>query len=229
MNIFYAYEATIHYPCCVMDSIVLEQPSSSTACSDNTADGGGGGSRAIDRHNPIIRDEKRLGHGRIFPSTTTTSITDQSHLRNQKPEVGGGDQSSDDELIKASGKFLISPVSSSRCLLSDIAMSSFAPEFHRVPPPPPPSPPLERLHFHHENTFKKKDDDLPSPPPPAAPKLTPSPPPLPSVTTTTKPPSPPHPPPSSNKVVVLEVALHCRGCERKMKKHISKIEGIVAC
>ncbi|CAI9098152.1 OLC1v1034744C1 [Oldenlandia corymbosa var. corymbosa] len=31
--------------------------------------------------------------------------------------------------------------------------------------------------------------------------------------------------PSSDQVVVLRVSLHCRGCERKMRKHISRMEG----
>ncbi|XP_076960765.1 uncharacterized protein LOC143637204 [Bidens hawaiensis] len=202
----------------LMDSIVLEEPSpsSSTAC---------GGSRAIDRHNPIIRDEKRLGQGLIFPShSTTTATTDQPHLWNQKPEVeAGGDikrksvtYAKDDEFLNTSD--FISPASSSRCLLNNIATS----EFHHVMPPssslPPPSPPREHLDINNERTFKKKDHDLLSSLPP-----TPQPPPEPS-----SPPSPPHPPPSSNQVVVLEVALHCRGCERKMKKHLSKIEGVMS-
>ncbi|KAI3826219.1 hypothetical protein L1987_00264 [Smallanthus sonchifolius] len=217
----------------VMDSIVLEQPSSSsTACSDRC--GGGGGSRAIDRHNPIIRDEKRLGQGRIFPSSST--ITDQSHLHSQKPEAEGGDQkrksvafANNDEFIKASDNF-ISPASSSRCLLSDIAMSYSSSEFHHIPSPPP--QPHEHLN-------------LPQPPPSSPPvscdglKPPESPPHEPMKfhysehhnslsSAATKPPSPPYPPPSTNQVVVLEVALHCRGCERKMKKHISKIEGVTS-
>ncbi|KAK9058769.1 hypothetical protein SSX86_023612 [Deinandra increscens subsp. villosa] len=239
-----------------MDSIVLEQPSSSsgTACS------GGGGSRAIDRHNPIIRDEKRLGQGFVLPSgsstttTTSTTTTDQSRLCNPKPEAGGGDEkrksvafANDDEFIQASG--FISPASSSRCLLSDRAMSYFSPEFHHVPPPSPPPPPRnENLDFRNEKAFKKKDGDLSSSPPPTPqPPQPPQPPPPPSSlpltcdgleppqstphepsSATDKPLSPPYQPPSSNQVVVLEVALHCRGCERKMKKHISKIEGVTS-
>ncbi|KAI3683766.1 hypothetical protein L1987_84281 [Smallanthus sonchifolius] len=219
-----------------MDSIVLEQPSSSSACSDHG--GGGGGSRAIDRHNPIIRDEKRLGQGRIFSSNSTTITTDQPHLRSQKPDVEGGDQkrksvafANNDEFIKASDNF-ISPASSSRCLLGDIAMSYSSSELHHIPSPSPPPPPHEHLN-------------LPQPPPSSPPiscdglKPPQSPPHEPMKlhysehqnspsSTATKPPSPPYPPPSTNQVVVLEVALHCRGCERKMKKHISKIEGVTS-
>ncbi|GFP83704.1 copper transport protein atx1 [Phtheirospermum japonicum] len=33
---------------------------------------------------------------------------------------------------------------------------------------------------------------------------------------------------SQNQVVVLRVSLHCRGCERKMRKHISRMEGVTS-
>lgn len=33
------------------------------------------------------------------------------------------------------------------------------------------------------------------------------------------------PSPSPDQVVVLRVSLHCRGCERKMRKHISRMAG----
>ncbi|KAG6427387.1 hypothetical protein SASPL_111631 [Salvia splendens] len=32
--------------------------------------------------------------------------------------------------------------------------------------------------------------------------------------------------PSPDQVVVLRVSLHCRGCERKMRKHISRMAGV---
>ncbi|XP_074270669.1 protein SODIUM POTASSIUM ROOT DEFECTIVE 1-like [Silene latifolia] len=34
--------------------------------------------------------------------------------------------------------------------------------------------------------------------------------------------------PSSDQVVVLRVSLHCRGCERKMKKHLSRMSGVTS-
>ncbi|KAK9715995.1 hypothetical protein RND81_06G204500 [Saponaria officinalis] len=33
---------------------------------------------------------------------------------------------------------------------------------------------------------------------------------------------------SEDQVVVLRVSLHCRGCERKMKKHLSKMSGVTS-
>ncbi|PWA73000.1 UDP-glucuronic acid decarboxylase 1 [Artemisia annua] len=180
------------------DSITLDEPSSSTLYVN-----GGGGGRAIDRHNPIIQDEKRLGQGRSFPSSPAITITSpittkkphRHHLRKQKPEVDGGDKKkksvafafNNDEFIKR-GNF-ISPASSSSS--------------------PPQSPPLEPMKSKASNM--KHQDSLSSSAP--------------------KPPSPPQsppPPPSTDKVVVLEVSLHCRGCERKMKKHISKLEGVTS-
>ncbi|GMN39026.1 hypothetical protein TIFTF001_008263 [Ficus carica] len=35
-------------------------------------------------------------------------------------------------------------------------------------------------------------------------------------------------PPSSNQVVVLRVSLHCRGCEGKVRKHLSRMEGVTS-
>ncbi|KAL6142054.1 hypothetical protein ACLB2K_060337 [Fragaria x ananassa] len=34
------------------------------------------------------------------------------------------------------------------------------------------------------------------------------------------------PPPPSNQVVVLRVSLHCKGCEGKLRKHLSRMEGV---
>lgn len=38
--------------------------------------------------------------------------------------------------------------------------------------------------------------------------------------------SKPHPP--SNQVVVLRVSLHCKGCEGKLRKHLSRMEGVTS-
>ncbi|KAL9235225.1 hypothetical protein vseg_010005 [Gypsophila vaccaria] len=35
-----------------------------------------------------------------------------------------------------------------------------------------------------------------------------------------------HKPPSPHQVVVLRVSLHCRGCENKLRKHLSKMQGV---
>ncbi|KAF4387261.1 hypothetical protein F8388_008914 [Cannabis sativa] len=35
-------------------------------------------------------------------------------------------------------------------------------------------------------------------------------------------------PPSSDQVVVLRVSLHCRGCEGKVRKHLSRMEGVTS-
>ncbi|OIT01983.1 PREDICTED: protein SODIUM POTASSIUM ROOT DEFECTIVE 3-like [Nicotiana attenuata] len=44
--------------------------------------------------------------------------------------------------------------------------------------------------------------------------------------------SPPKPPssssPSGDQVVVLRVSLHCKGCEKKMRKHLSRMEGVTS-
>ncbi|PQM34542.1 protein SODIUM POTASSIUM ROOT DEFECTIVE 1 [Prunus yedoensis var. nudiflora] len=37
-----------------------------------------------------------------------------------------------------------------------------------------------------------------------------------------------HHPPPSNQVVVLRVSLHCKGCEGKLRKHLSRMEGVTS-
>ncbi|KAI3738394.1 hypothetical protein L2E82_28424 [Cichorium intybus] len=265
-SVFLKLQNTTHI---MMDSIVIEEPSSSTSYS--------GGGRAIDRHNPIIQDEKRHGQGRIFPSSSSISITSNTTPHNQRQnlesEAKSGDQKRKNIALTYEGEDSISPASSSRCLLSDKATLNVSSEFHHVPPPPPASPPLEPLKIPNSNSCKKKDNYVfssspttpqppPSPPPFEAlsflnvdddsPSSSPPKPPLspllaphesvkrhngkasnkkhhdPPSSAAPKPPSPSPSPPSSDKVVVLEVSLHCRGCERKMKKHISKIEGVTS-
>ncbi|KAL4560578.1 hypothetical protein LXL04_032731 [Taraxacum kok-saghyz] len=236
----------------MMDSILLEEPSSSIAY--------GGSGRAIDRHNPIIRDEKRLRQGHIFPSSPTTTTAVDNHHQDLKPEAEAVDQKRKSIAFDFRDGDSISPASSSRCLLGDKLTSNFLSDFHHVPPP---SPPLESLKFQIDKYLKKDNDLLSSPPPTQQPPPSPPPPyealsflnldddsppyspppkshpstPLPSYeslnlhnckTSNKKHHEPPPPPSSSDQVVVLEVSLHCRGCERKMKKHISKIEGVTS-
>ncbi|KAK8928222.1 Heavy metal-associated isoprenylated plant protein 26 [Platanthera zijinensis] len=38
----------------------------------------------------------------------------------------------------------------------------------------------------------------------------------------------PSPPRKTDQVVVLSVSLHCKGCERKIRKHISKMKGVTS-
>ncbi|KAJ0465249.1 putative heavy metal-associated domain, HMA, heavy metal-associated domain superfamily [Helianthus annuus] len=110
----------------------------------------------------------------------------------------------------------ISPANSSRFLLSDKALSDqFDPLLKQVPlPAPPPPPPLpEKTHkSDDEKLFKKGDANLPSSPVKTPPRTSSS---LSSRS-------------SDQQVVVLKVSLHCRGCERKMRKHISKMEGVTS-
>nr|XP_043612108.1 protein SODIUM POTASSIUM ROOT DEFECTIVE 1-like [Erigeron canadensis] len=246
-----------------MDSIVLEDQPCSSSSTTFGVEGDGGG-RAIDRHNPIIRGEKRLGHqgGHIlFPSsstitiTSTTCTTDQAYLDdlpNLTPDhVDSGDHKKKNVAYAAEdhNEVINNPESSSRFLLShdDDATFNYSSSDHQlghISQPPQPHGPLDS---QKGNPSKNKLDDdhsvvLPSSPPPKplimannnnyeASKhrdnsmfsATPKSPNLVSV----PPPQQPSPP-SSHQVVVLEVSLHCRGCERKMKKHISKIEGVTS-
>lgn len=105
----------------------------------------------------------------------------------------------------------ISPATSSRFLLADKALSDqFDPLLKQVSPPPPP-PPEKPDKFENDDSVKKKDDiRLSSSPPKTTPRSSSS---LSSRS-------------SDQQVVVLRVSLHCKGCEKKMRKHISKMEGV---
>lgn len=106
----------------------------------------------------------------------------------------------------------ISPATSSRFLLADKALSDqFDPLLKQVSPPPPLPPPEKPDKFDNVDSVKKKDDGrLSSSPPKTTPRSSSS---LSSRS-------------SDQQVVVLRVSLHCKGCEKKMRKHISKMEGV---
>lgn len=110
----------------------------------------------------------------------------------------------------------ISPATSTRYLLSDKALSDqIDPLLKQVPSPPLPPPPAEKLYnFDTDKSFKKKDDGhLSSSPPKSPPRSS-------SSTLSSQ--------SSDHQVVVLRVSLHCKGCEKKMRKHISKMEGVTS-
>ncbi|MFS8012011.1 putative heavy metal-associated domain, HMA, heavy metal-associated domain superfamily [Helianthus anomalus] len=240
MSIFCASQAAIT----TMDSDI-HHPSSSSSSSSSSK-----GGRAIDRHNPIIQDQKRL----TATATTTINPTppppplppnNKKKSKNTKTNndqkrktAAFADENNEEQLVtnnnnnqvvrRQGGVLLgwgctrpgdfISPANSSRFLLSDKALSDqFDPLLKQVPlsaPPPPPPPPLpEKIQkSDDEKLFKKGDANLPSSPVKTPPRTSSS---LSSRS-------------SDQQVVVLKVSLHCRGCERKMRKHISKMEGVTS-
>lgn len=115
----------------------------------------------------------------------------------------------------------ISPATSSRFLLTDKTLMSddqFDPLLKQVsPPPPPPLSMPEKIHKSDGDDkltcYRKKDDvNLSSSPVKMTPRT--------SSSSSSR--------SSDHQVVVLRVSLHCKGCERKMRKHISKMEGVTS-
>ncbi|KAA8516478.1 hypothetical protein F0562_017016 [Nyssa sinensis] len=192
----------------------MDEGSSSSASSSSTIHLSS--SPAIDRHNPIIRDSRRLGNSSSEPPITSkphnhhhhktrksSSKANDHHQAKKNSAAKPNDQKrkscdkrSDNSIIvrKSSAKpsDLISPPTSSRYLLSDTAfldeVSDFDPVFELVP--------VE----NNESQALKPDGQ----------------------SSASKPPSSSH---SPEQVVVLRVSLHCKGCEGKVRKHISRMKG----
>ncbi|KAL8193317.1 hypothetical protein R6Q57_026898 [Mikania cordata] len=221
-HIFCASQAAIT----TMDSDIHHQPSSSSATASNCG-------RAIDRHNPIIQDQTRLTRTTLKPPPSATTNHHKKKSRNPKTStVAFADENKDQQLVtnknnhvvrRQGGVLLgwgctrpgdfISPANSSRFLLTDKALSDqFDPLLKQVSPSLPASAPEKTNKPHNDISFKKDDGNLSSPPVKTPPRSSSS---LSSRS-------------SEQQVVVLKVSLHCRGCERKMRKHISKMEGVTS-
>ncbi|KAK9061465.1 hypothetical protein SSX86_018646 [Deinandra increscens subsp. villosa] len=243
IDIFCASQAAIT----TMDSGIHHLPSSSSSASATAAANGG---RAIDRHNPIIHDQKRLSRTinnftpPPLPPSTATNVNNKKKKKSKttpKSSNSFADENSGEQLVTAvknnqvvrrqggvllgwgctrPGDF-ISPANSSRFLLTDKALSDqFDPLLKQVSPPPvppPPPPPEEEeekgYSYDDRKSFKKDDRNLSFSSPVKTPPQCSS-----SVSSRS----------SDQQVVVLKVSLHCRGCERKMRKHISKMEGVTS-
>lgn len=227
------------------------EASSSSSTSTSTIHLGGCGSsgRAIDRHNPIIRDATRLG--KVLLTTTTTpvppcsSYDDQPpinnipkphhhhhHHKNSQKNNSSKENtpnhrqskkiiSNDDEkrestrsdhrinsiirksswsCTKPSGDF-VSPPGSSRYLLSSTHHhKSLSSDFD-------PLEPYSKVSQAAANSINKDE-------------------PISSSSSSSKPTENSSSSSPPDQVIVLSVSLHCRGCERKMKKHLSKMEGV---
>ncbi|KAD7479785.1 hypothetical protein E3N88_02921 [Mikania micrantha] len=208
-----------------MDSDIHHQPSSSSATASNCG-------RAIDRHNPIIQDQTRLTRTTLKPPPSAATNHHKKKSKNPKTStVAFADENKDQQLVtnknnhvvrRQGGVLLgwgctrpgdfISPANSSRFLLTDKALSDqFDPLLKQVSPSPPP-PPEKNNKPDNDISFKKDDGNLSSSPVKTPPRSSSS---LSSRS-------------SEQQVVVLKVSLHCRGCERKMRKHISKMEGVTS-
>ncbi|XP_076892209.1 uncharacterized protein LOC143543873 [Bidens hawaiensis] len=233
IDIFCASQAAIT----TMASDIHHHPSSSSSSSSSSG-------RAIDRHNPIIQDQKRLPTTSNLPpppppnhhknnkkkSKTPKTLNDQKRKNideNNEEQEKQLVTIKNNQVVRRQGGVLlgwgcarpgdfISPANSSRFLLSDKALSDqFDPLLKQVLPPAPPPVEEKVYKLDNEMPFKKNDGNSNSSP-------------VKTTTTTPRSSSSLSSRSSDQQVVVLKVSLHCRGCERKMRKHISKMEGVTS-
>ncbi|KAF5747542.1 putative chloroplast-targeted copper chaperone [Tripterygium wilfordii] len=199
-------------------AICLSMDEASSSSSSSSIQLGG---RAIDRHNPIIRDQKRLPRGGDLPAAPCSSS--QQHINPKKTSTirpnnndrKGKKSSSSNKPKKSSDKStsgsanplenhrLAAPLrDSSRYLLSETpffnGLSDYDPVLTIVPAEAEPS----KITSNSTQALTMANDQVSSKP---------------SSSST-----------SSDQVVVLRVSLHCRGCEGKLRKHLSRMKGVTS-
>ncbi|BBN67439.1 Chloroplast-targeted copper chaperone protein, partial [Prunus dulcis] len=209
------------------------------------------GGRAIDRHNPIIKDARRSTSTRTLPiapcSSSQSPINPKAYHQLQKSKKKSSPSSSSrpstdhhqtrrrapllapqkkmtrrgravllipsqliiESVTKSSANpiDLITPPGSSRYLLSDTVyfdgLADYDPVLALVPVGHKKNPAtvLNQENQSANNSSTGSSSSLSKPQPP---------------------------PPPSNQVVVLRVSLHCKGCEGKLRKHLSRMEGVTS-
>ncbi|WMV52099.1 hypothetical protein MTR67_045484 [Solanum verrucosum] len=201
----------------------MEELGSSSSSSSVIQLGGGSisGSRAIDRYNPIIRDSRRTGPKSISaPCSARSPISPKPQSKSRKSTSKESKRSKgvskklliekDDEKRKSSvgeGNENIFKTSNWSCkkpgeFITPPGSSRYLLSEKNI---------LDALS-DFEPVLKLVDSSSSSSV-------------LEDVKTETHESCPP-PSASANQVVVLRVSLHCRGCERKMRKHISRMQGV---
>ncbi|KAG8500880.1 hypothetical protein CXB51_002912 [Gossypium anomalum] len=237
MDIFCASQASTAV-CLSMDQ------ASSSSCSSASAVQLGG--RAIDRHNPIIRDAKRFT--RTLPSNPCTSqpppINPLPYYQLKKNEKKCSSKSSNDHARKGSSSSGVSAKlndhkkkkkgssKNSTSKPSDIKDAETGRKSFATKAVDFVTPPGSTRYLLGDNNNSGLFDGIPDYEPVWA--LVPA--------ETSKiqaikqdqsifsKPSSSSPPekPSKDQVVVLRVSLHCKGCEGKLRKHLSRMEGVTS-
>ncbi|XP_042510816.1 protein SODIUM POTASSIUM ROOT DEFECTIVE 1-like [Macadamia integrifolia] len=186
------------------------------------------GGRAIDRHNYHITDARRSTRGLLNPSSSSScsSLSQSQPPTNSKAYPENKNQKKTDKKRSAAKAIkLISPPGSSRYLLGDTSFFDVYSDFAPIPAwvPTKPSRPLSlnpddspALKPSSSNSSTTSSSSALKPPSSSALSL----------------PSPASKPSSSSQfrqqVVVLRVSLHCKGCAGKVRKHISRMEGVTS-
>ncbi|KAK8651200.1 hypothetical protein V6N13_140812 [Hibiscus sabdariffa] len=169
------------------------------------------GGRAIDRHNPIIRDAKRFTttplpsnqvslrkKGKNDHKKNSSSVSAKSNDQKKKSSAKNGSLKPTTGNGKAKGIDLVTPPGSTRYLLGDSVLSDGISVYD----------PVWALVPAEENKVEAitKDQSIISKP--SSPAFNEKPP--------------------ADQVVVLRVSLHCKGCEGKLRKHLSRMEGVTS-
>ncbi|XP_058740343.1 protein SODIUM POTASSIUM ROOT DEFECTIVE 2-like [Vicia villosa] len=204
-----------------------DRASSSTSSSSTTIQYGG---RAIDRHNPIITDPKRtpardftlpasppspinpkplhdLKKTKKKKSTITKKSTTATEKSTEHKHIANNFSSKPfDSILRRSWvkppSDLITPPSS-RYLLDDITSLDSVLDYDPVLGSTKVDGNKKKAQVSHEdeNNHSSKQHSTPS-----APKFS----------------------SSTSQVVVLRVSLHCKGCEGKVRKHLSRMQGVTS-
>ncbi|XP_022742254.1 protein SODIUM POTASSIUM ROOT DEFECTIVE 2-like [Durio zibethinus] len=233
MDIFCASQAST--------AICLSMDQASSSCSSATTIQLGG--RAIDRHNPIIRDAKRFT--RTLPSNPCTSqpppINPLPYHQLRKNEKRSSSKSNNHPTKKSSSAVsakpndhqkssnknsslkptdVVSRKSTSDIKAADTSGKTFAKAVDFV------TPPGSSRYLLGDSALFDDYDPVWALVPAEAKKIQaikqdqsivskPS-----SSSLSEK--------PSTHQVVVLKVSLHCKGCEGKVRKHLSRMEGVTS-
>ncbi|XP_059462952.1 protein SODIUM POTASSIUM ROOT DEFECTIVE 1-like [Corylus avellana] len=201
------------------------------------------GGRAIDRHNPIIKDGRRSTRSALSaPCSSHPPINPKPYHQHQKTKKSSSSKQTDQSSRKSSSKpsdqkkksvarptdyiinkisssqptdvirkseaklsDLITPPGSSRYLLSDTTYLDGLSDYNPV---------LSLVPVEEKTTQAVNQDES------TASK---------SSSLSHSKPSPPDQKPSQcDQAVVLRVSLHCKGCEGKLRKHLSRMEGVTS-
>ncbi|XP_022766174.1 protein SODIUM POTASSIUM ROOT DEFECTIVE 2-like [Durio zibethinus] len=215
----------------------MNEASSSSSSSASTIQLGG---RAIDRHNPIIRDAKRFT--RTLPSNPSTSqplpinplpyhqlrknekrsSTKSNYDHTQKSTSAVSAKSSDHKNSSLKPIDLVSRKSTSDIKDADTGRKSFAKPIDFV------TPPGSSRYLLGDSAFFDGISDC-DPVWALVPAETKN---IQAIkqdqSIVSKPSSSRSEKPSAEQVVVLRVSLHCKGCEGKVRKHLSRMEGVTS-
>lgn len=157
-----------------------------------------GSSRRIDRHNPIITDSSRTPKPPL-PTPNPTPKNDKSKNGKKKNKKNGNiDFASRISCAKGGG--FISPSGSTRFLLGDkTGLLEDEPVFEPVVAPMTPSENTDK--FEASTTLDAETGSISN-----------------RASSSHR----------SSQVVVLRVSLHCKGCAGKVKKYISRMQGVTS-